>query len=101
MVGSSWSLSWCHQRHPTERGAPGVLAFSGSSSWDGCGGDGRLIVKARSTSYATSMSYLSNFDECDVDADVPAEVDLHYDSSGLHIRNFGINAQQVLLNMRE
>ena len=81
-------------------GGAGGEAEPGSD--DGTEGeDGRFAYKSRSESYPVSVEYMEYLDECTVDANVSTEVDLHYDSDGLHIRNFSIDDKTVLLTMVE
>jgi len=83
-------------------GQPGnINDYSGTDIYSGIGADGWLIIKPRSSSFPTSVTYLTNFEQCSADDGVPVEVSPYYDSAGLHVRNYGLNPADVVLNLSE
>jgi hypothetical protein len=82
-------------------GQPGDPGYYPGLGYTGVGGDGQLIIKPRSSSFPASVTYLTNFEQCSADDGVPVEVSPYYDSSGLHVRNYGLNPADVVLNLSE
>jgi hypothetical protein len=79
----------------------GGTPAAGFNVGSGIGSDGRLILKGRSSTYPISVTYLTYFDECLADSGIPPEVSTYFDPTGLHIRNFGIDPVDVVLNLSE